>query len=117
MKNGPGSLSLIRCTALIWQTIESALHMVNLKTFKDLGRVTAHEEVLDRGLLVHVHTYQDLVKFVEEHPTAFISHQWVAWADPDPDNLQFNDMVASLEALCREHDYEEERLHIFLDYT
>jgi len=99
------------------RTIESTLHMVNLKSFKAMGKITTHEDAREKGFLVHVDNYDELITFVAKNPVAFISHQWLSWGNPDPDLLQFNNMVGSLEALCKEHGYSEESLHIFLDYT
>ena len=45
----------------------------------------------------------------------FFSHQWLAWAEPDPDGTQYNEMVAACLALCEKNGYDPTNVYIFLD--
>jgi len=40
----------------------------------------------------------------------------LSWDDPDPDQLQYNEMVASCYAICKMKGFDINNLYIFLDY-
>ena len=96
--------------------LESSCHLITMSTLIELGKLKPHETVRDLGLLKSVDTFEDLASFTEEHPVVFFSHQWLAWADPDPDQMQYADMVAACNKLCNRFGYAAEDLYLFVDY-
>ena len=50
-----------------------ACHLISLENLRALGRLMPHEYARDRGLLVTMDNFEDLITFSNENPTAFIS--------------------------------------------
>ena len=66
--------------------------------FCELGRLRPHEQLRDAGMLTFVDTMDQL-----RHPelfTVFLSHQWLSTTEPDPDDLQYPVMVATVKKLA-----------------
>jgi len=81
-----------------------------------MGGLKPHEVARDNHWFTIVDTYEELVELVNTTPVVFISHQWVAWDHPDPDNIQYNEMVAACQEICKRNNFQTEHLYIFLDY-
>ena len=90
--------------------------MTTLESFKALGKLKPHELARDSGALITLDTYEDLLEYAHRYPIVFFSHQWLSWAEPDPDRLQYREMIAACEQLCQRHGYTATQLHVFLDY-
>lgn len=96
-------------------TLQSSAYLVSFNDFKNLGKLILHEEARKRGLLTSIDDYEDLVKFSTDRPVVFFSHQWLAWSEPDPDRIQYNEMIESCHTLCDRNKYDPNNLYIFLD--
>lgn len=96
--------------------MQSAAYLITYKDFMGMGRLRNHEYARDARLLKTIDDYDDLTTFVGQYPIVFFSHQWLSWADPDPDKLQYNEMLASIEAICSLKGFVPEDVYIFLDY-
>jgi hypothetical protein len=72
--------------------------------------------VRDRGDLVQLDTYDQLVEFVSCHSTCFISHQWLGVSEPDPQNRHFPAMVQAVKLICEQFDLEHDELYVWVDY-
>ena len=46
----------------------------------------------------------------------FVSHQWLAWAHPDPDNRQYDCIVKGLKTVARQFGWSAESTVVWLDY-
>ena len=97
-------------------TMQSACYLVKFDTFLEMKRLRNHEYAREKGYLKTIDNYDDLVELVSNEPVVFFSHQWLSWDDPDPDQLQYNEMVASCHALCKMKGFDINDLYIFLDY-
>jgi len=90
--------------------------LISFRQFAKLKKLLPHELVRDRGLLTCLDTYDDLAAFALRHGLVFFSHQWVAWAHPDPKGTQYDNMVRSCNCLCSANLYTPDDLFIFVDY-
>jgi len=84
--------------------------------FAEYGQMIAHEEALQRGDLVCLHTYQDVLSFVSVFPTVFFSHQWLSFTTPDPDNVHYKAILAAAQKVITEHSLVRESLFVWIDY-
>ena len=78
----------------------------------DLDRATFHA---NEGVWVSCNV-APTITLEGQNPIIFFSHQWQSWSHPDPDNMQFDEIVAATEQLCRENGFEEDGVYLFLDY-
>jgi len=117
LKKKEEARKIARCRASIKAavTLQSPAYLVSFKAFKDLGKLTMHEAARKGGLLHSIDEYEELVDFSTKHPVIFFSHQWLAWSEPDPDKIQYNEMIESALELCKRNNYNPENLYIFLD--
>jgi len=89
---------------------------LRFETFATLGKMTSHEELRDRGALAIIDTYDDLMEFTGRVPTVFISHQWLGFGAPDPENIHYKAILASVKKLAKEELLDEAQVYIWLDY-
>jgi hypothetical protein len=52
-------------------------------------------QVRDRGELVQLDTFTDIMEFVCKHATLFVSHQWLGFEAPDPANVHYPAIIAA----------------------
>jgi len=97
-------------------TMQSSCYLITFQTMKEMNGLEPHEVMRDSGKLKTIDDYESLVQLVNKSPIIFFSHQWVAWAHPDPDKIQYNEMVKSCEAICAEKGFSTDSVYIFLDY-
>lgn len=84
--------------------------------FKRYGKFIPHEHALVKGDLVFLHTYQDVLSFVSVFPTVFFSHQWLDFAEPDPNCDHYKSVCAAAQELIKMHSLEESNLFVWIDY-
>ena len=96
-------------------TLQSSAYLVKFSDFKKFGKLIVHEEARTKGLLHTIDDYEDLVTFTKENPVVFLSHQWLAWSDPDPDRIQYEQMMDACRILSDKNGYDPSDLYIFLD--
>ena len=61
-----------------------ACHLISLENLRALGRLMPHEHARDRGLLVTMDNFDDLIQFSNSSPTAFISQSVRQDSNPRP---------------------------------
>jgi len=76
-----------------------------------------HEEARDTGMLRFCDTTEDVLSFAGRHPTAFISHQWLAPDAPDPDGTHFRAICAAVAALCKKLVFTPAEVYLWIDYS
>ena len=94
-------------------------------------------QVRHAGQLIYLDTYDDVMSFTSKHATLFISHQarstvrshalslftlvylacpcfaqWLGWAHPDPDSVQYPVICQAAEKILREHDLTPDGLYM-----
>ena len=108
-----------RCVKAIesQRTLLSPAYLFTLRDFTDMGRIASHEEFRDAGKLVVIDNYEELREFARLNRVIFVSHQWISWAEPDPENLQYQHMLAACLAVAKKEGVEPANLYIFVDYT
>lgn len=45
----------------------------------------------------------------------FISHQWIAKAEPDPHNLHFNVIISAIESLCERENVDPKTVLVWIE--
>jgi len=83
--------------------------------FKSAGRMLWHEEARQDDLLLVIDTYKDAVSFSKLFPVVFLSHQWLSYDDPDPDQVQYNAAVQAVEELLRQKNELADVAFVWLD--
>ena len=90
---------------------------ISYREFKAHGKLPSHEVARGHGQLVMLDTFEQLVQFVSDHPTLFVSHQWLGYTEPDPFNLHFLAICRAISALCAEKHVNEDELYVWCDYV
>eukprot|EP00931_Biecheleriopsis_adriatica_P050205 TRINITY_DN29058_c0_g1_i1.p1 TRINITY_DN29058_c0_g1~~TRINITY_DN29058_c0_g1_i1.p1 ORF type:complete len:974 (-),score=177.30 TRINITY_DN29058_c0_g1_i1:131-2719(-) len=96
-------------------TLVYPMVLLKVRTFKSLGKFVAHEDVIDKTFWLH--SIKEIDKFLETKRVIFMSHQWTAFASPDPTGIQYQQMVMAVDTLCSERGWEEEDVFVWLDYS
>merc|ERR1712137_499129 len=79
--------------------------------FCEIGRITFHEEARDEGNI----KFFDTISEAREAFLIFISHQWLAWGDPDPENKQYEQMVFGVKRLAEMSRKSLKATYVWLD--
>jgi len=88
--------------------------VVRLDVFEQFGKLPRHEDV--RASLVFLDTYADVLAFSHAKPVLFVSHQWLAYHEPDPDNAHFAAMCAAARLVAAERNEKPEDLYLWVDF-
>ena len=99
------------------QELRHSFCLLRFVDLRELGEFVRHESALERGKLRHLHTMREAAAFSAAHPVVFCSHQWLAFAHPDPAGVQHATLVAACEKLCAEQGFAEGDLYVWLDYS
>ncbi|CAK0903450.1 unnamed protein product [Prorocentrum cordatum] len=86
-------------------------------TFKQSGKLTPHEVHRERGQLFSFDTYEAVYSWVRMHATVFVSHQWLGFTEPDPDNIHFPAICAACDTICAKAGLDERDLYMWVDYV
>jgi hypothetical protein len=97
--------------------LNSPAYLFTLADFIHKGRVASHEEYRNDGMLVVIDNYPELTEFVAKNKVVFISHQWIAWSEPDPDGIQYKYMAEACQAVAKKEGVDPKQMFIFVDYT
>jgi hypothetical protein len=84
--------------------------------FQALGKMMSHESLRAKNMLTIIDTYAELINFCKDNPTVFISHQWLSFFVPDPDCIQFESIVASVNQLAAQENLKPSGMYLWLDY-
>jgi hypothetical protein len=98
-------------------TLSFSMCFVPFSKLRQHGKLVPHEEARIAGELVVIDTFDQLHSFLKASPTVFISHQWLDFGAPDPNNVHFDAICAALSQLCDEFDKNPDELHVWLDYS
>ncbi|CAE7478739.1 unnamed protein product [Symbiodinium pilosum] len=108
-------------------TIEKALHatqevsfpmvLLQVPIFKQLGKFVAFEHTLPQSIWLH--TIQEIDDFLQRamNKVIFMSHQWTAFAEPDHDGKQYEQMVMAVEEVMKKWKWQETTTYVWLDYS
>jgi len=72
--------------------------------FMDLPHLKSYENLRNEGKLVFLDTLEKIQAFKSRHLIVFLSHQWLGWGIPDPENIHHNAMKEALRQVvsrCR----------------
>ena len=102
------------------ETVNHLAHpmvFVSADWFLNAGRMIKHEDARTKHCLFTVDTMEELKGFKKGNTFIFFSHQWLAWSEPDPEDLQYNAMVSALKELKEAKNLSLSNTYIWLDYT
>jgi len=97
-------------------TCRFSMVMVNLRDFRNHGRLLSHEIVSERGELLWLHDYETAKTFLADFVSIFFSHQWLGWGDPDERVEQYPMMVEAAEQFAKSHGRQHDEVWIWVDY-
>jgi len=97
---------------------------VRYDKFLSHGKLLSHEEARKRGDLEMFDDFDELKAFNEAYPTIFISHQWLGWTEPDPENVHYEAIAKAVDQLFqmrlasrgREAVPETTHIYLWVDY-
>ena len=102
----------VREAIIALRSIDHPYTFIPANEFLKLGKLRPHEELRDERKLL----YFDSVKGLDEQKKiVFFSHQWTAWAEPDPDVLQYPVMVAALRHVVRHSGWKLDDVVVWVD--
>mmetsp|Transcript_58301 Transcript_58301/g.160004 ORF Transcript_58301/g.160004 Transcript_58301/m.160004 type:complete len:253 (+) Transcript_58301:308-1066(+) len=82
--------------------IQAPMVLMKGSDFVKLDGLEQHEALRDRGLLVFVDTVEAFLNlYQKKYITVFFSHQWLAFASPDPEKKQFALMCSAAQQVSR----------------
>ncbi|EOD39858.1 hypothetical protein EMIHUDRAFT_223420 [Emiliania huxleyi CCMP1516] len=84
--------------------------------FVAFGQLVPFEEARDKKVLTCCDTWDAAARFAANHPLIFLSHQWLSYVSPDPDNAHFEHMVGAVKALAAERCFDATDCYIWCDY-
>merc|ERR1711907_366867 len=90
--------------------------VISLENFQTLGELKRHEKVRDAGMMELYDTFQDFVHFVHSHPVVFVSHQWLAFDEPDPNKVHYNAIIDACAMLIDREGLDPKKVHLWIDY-
>mmetsp|Transcript_111804 Transcript_111804/g.316243 ORF Transcript_111804/g.316243 Transcript_111804/m.316243 type:complete len:1062 (+) Transcript_111804:131-3316(+) len=119
--------SFYKAEARQQKIVEEALHsaghlshpmvLISATAFKRQGKLVSHEEAQRLHQVIWLYTVKQIEEFCSERVIIFISHQWTAFKEPDPTNVQYKAMVMSIETLKVEKHWDEREMFLWVDYT
>ena len=98
-------------------TLSFSMCFVPFSKLRQHGKLVPHEEARLANELVVIDTFDQLHSFLNTSSTVFISHQWLDFGAPDPDNVHFDAICAALVQLCDDSGKNPDELHVWLDYS
>ncbi|KAL1529634.1 hypothetical protein AB1Y20_000576 [Prymnesium parvum] len=109
-----------------WKKVQEAIEsihkpqypmvMVKFSTMKQLGKFVKHEDLRNAGQAICYDTVEELRTLSRYSPVVFISHQWLGYSTPDPNNDHFRATVEACEKLCQAQHVDPEDLLVWIDY-
>jgi len=98
-------------------TCRFSMVMVNLRDFREHGRLLSHELVAERGELLWLHDYETAKEFLSDYVSIFFSHQWLGWVDPDENVEQYPLMVKAAEQFAEANGKPFDEVWLWVDYV
>ena len=72
--------------------------LVKYTAFKKHGKLIPHEEARQRGDVITLDLYEHVLAFAATFDVMFISHQWLGYSEPDPDNVHYKHICDAVHA-------------------
>jgi hypothetical protein len=90
---------------------------VALSSLKKAGQLKSHEAWRNAGELKMMDTMDEVLSFVKEKPTIFLSHQWLSSDAPDPEKQHYHAIVRAVNMICEEEKLNEDEVYCWVDYA
>jgi len=91
--------------------------LIRYQVFAGLGRLVPHETLRDQHKLVFVDTGRAAAKLRKANVIVFFSHQWLSEKVPDPQNVQYDEMLVALTQLAQTMHTRPENILVWVDYS
>ncbi|KAL1499212.1 hypothetical protein AB1Y20_013719 [Prymnesium parvum] len=91
--------------------------LVKFSTMKQLGKFVMHEDLRNAGHSLCYDTNEELLTVSRDSPIVFISHQWLGYSAPDPNNEHYNATIDACQQLCNGYHIDPDELLIWIDYV
>ena len=87
--------------------------------FSALSKMLAFEDARDQKLLETYFSTDEIEHALNRMciRIIFVSHQWLAWAEPDPVNMQYDCIAQGLETVRRRFGWSAHSIVVWLDFT
>ncbi|CAK0892578.1 unnamed protein product [Prorocentrum cordatum] len=110
-------LQMIEDAVSAMRDLRFPMVVLQMKTFRDMGSFVSHEELRKNhgSKLAWLDTPDDIDKFVTDNFIIFLSHQWLSWTAPDPDNLQYECARSAVADCALQKEWDPENVHVWLD--
>lgn len=92
------------------------LVVMNGETFEGLGKLVPYEYASNKHLLWQFPTLQTVKHFLRQGRILFFSHQWLAWAEPDPSGVHYEAIVAATRAVVKQLRWPLRDCYLWVDY-
>jgi len=90
---------------------------VRFSTLKTIGKFVAHERMREAGKLLMFDSHEELVTATQNATVVFLSHQWLAFDEPDPNNDHFLAAIEGIRLLCEHEELDPDALLVWFDYS
>eukprot|EP00929_Paragymnodinium_shiwhaense_P086771 TRINITY_DN47209_c0_g1_i1.p1 TRINITY_DN47209_c0_g1~~TRINITY_DN47209_c0_g1_i1.p1 ORF type:complete len:941 (-),score=200.64 TRINITY_DN47209_c0_g1_i1:132-2954(-) len=70
--------------------------LCSAESFLAMDSLTSYEKLRDAGKLIWLDSKAEIDAFKKDHLILFISHQWLGWGRPDPDNVHYLTMKTAI---------------------
>ncbi|KAL3892752.1 MAG: hypothetical protein SGPRY_014821, partial [Prymnesium sp.] len=91
--------------------------VMSASDFLKYKKFVPHETLRDRFEVKFFDILSDIREFAEDQNIIFFSHQWLAWDEPDPHQVQFQSMERAIHQIIRQSGRPLEKTWIWLDYS
>mmetsp|Transcript_27328 Transcript_27328/g.40396 ORF Transcript_27328/g.40396 Transcript_27328/m.40396 type:complete len:986 (-) Transcript_27328:398-3355(-) len=91
--------------------------LITATNFLEHGKMIKYEDARSQHLTITIDTTEELKGFRRTNKMVFFSHQWLAYAEPDPRRLQYDAMAGAIRYFLEKDTIEITQLFIWLDYT
>jgi hypothetical protein len=115
-ENKKNALDRIEKSCLATKTCMVNVCFIQYETFKAYKQLVPHEKTREDGNLISLDTYEDVFSWVSSHSTMFVSHQWLGFTEPDPDNIHFPAICNACETVCEQFELPTDKLFVWVDY-
>mmetsp|Transcript_65073 Transcript_65073/g.173420 ORF Transcript_65073/g.173420 Transcript_65073/m.173420 type:complete len:412 (+) Transcript_65073:122-1357(+) len=96
--------------------IQAPMVLMKGSDFVKLDGLEQHEALRDRGLLVFVDTVEAFLNlYQKKYITVFFSHQWLAFASPDPEKKQFALMCSAAQQIAIKEQRSLDDVYVWVD--
>eukprot|EP00927_Polykrikos_kofoidii_P022900 TRINITY_DN21244_c0_g2_i1.p1 TRINITY_DN21244_c0_g2~~TRINITY_DN21244_c0_g2_i1.p1 ORF type:complete len:679 (+),score=82.70 TRINITY_DN21244_c0_g2_i1:1-2037(+) len=96
--------------------LEFPLVLIRADRFLALSNLAPFETVVTAANLILLHSFQHVAVFKLSRKMVFLSHQWLGFHQPDPDNLQLVAMKNAVGRAVEMLSMDSHNVYVWIDY-